>query len=87
MDQDDKSYTECTPEAFRQALHYLYDEAVAAGWRLPAHFIAVAAEAMSAYDVQNAPARSQCVVIPFDKPDSSEPNAQDGKNGRRRERW
>lgn len=63
MEQDDQAFTECTPEAFRQALRYLYEEAMAAGWVFPAHFIGVAAEAMKVYDGEPG----NCMVIPFDQ--------------------
>lgn len=61
----------CTPEAFREALAYLYDEAMAAGWQLPAHFIGVAAEAMRAYsdgessDISDDGRRKSAVIISF----------------------
>lgn len=35
-----------SPDGFHQALCHLYEEAMAAGWPVPAHFIGVAAEAM-----------------------------------------
>ena len=34
-----------SPESLQRTLKYLYDEAMQAGLRLPAHFIGVAAEA------------------------------------------
>lgn len=88
MDQDDKAYTECTPEAFRQALHYLHEEALAAGWMFPAHFIAVAAEAMRAYDPASAESgRKPCIVIPFERPAPADPGAADESDERERGRW
>lgn len=35
-----------SPDGFHHALCHLYEEAMAAGWPVPAHFIGVAAEAM-----------------------------------------
>ena len=37
--------TTCTPETLRNCLEYLYQEAMNAGFTLPAHFIGVAAVA------------------------------------------
>lgn len=39
-------------EGFCQALCHLHDEALAAGWTVPAHFIDVAAEAMQLHIAQ-----------------------------------
>lgn len=86
MDNDDKAYTECTPEAFRQALNYLHEEAIAMGWIFPAHFIAVAAEAMRAYDPSEESAKS-CVIIPFAKKDEQDDDDGDGNRGKEHGRW
>lgn len=86
MDQDDKAYTECTPEAFRQALYYLHEEAIASGWIFPAHFIAVAAEAMRAYDPREEQ-HKPCIVIPFEKPGPTGDEDEDADQERERGRW
>lgn len=86
MDQDDKAYTECTPEAFRQALNYLHEEAITMGWIFPAHFIAVAAEAMRAYDPDETQ-RKSCIVIPFTKKESKDSDGDDDNFGQERGGW
>ncbi len=83
MEQDDGAFTECTPEAFRQALRYLYDEAVAHGWLFPAHFIGVAAEAMKVYEGK----RSDCMVIPFDPARRAEKSSRSSGNDRGSGGW
>ena len=86
MDQDDNAYTDCTPEAFRQALNYLHEEAIAMGWIFPAHFIAVAAEAMRAYD-PNENQRKSCIVIPFARKDSQGDWPDDEEDEREHGKW
>lgn len=86
MDQDNNSYTDCTPEAFRQALNYLHEEALAMGWIFAAHFIAVAAEAMRAYD-PNEEQQKSCIVIPFAKKDSKSGWADDEEQEWERGKW
>lgn len=86
MDEDDKAYTECTPEAFRLALNYLHEEAMAMGWIFPAHFIAVAAEAMRAYDPSEE-RRKSGIIIPFAKKGSKDGDDDDDAYGQERGGW